>query len=131
MSASASFCRTRCAARFGTTTLTAASADGIPGRARSELQTAVNLELGQSIALAGLFSDGKDRARNGLPLLSKIPVLGYLFGTRSERGLLFDGPGVCTLDLASIPFTGSGRELWPVDPDPANPIAIWDPDASD
>ena len=35
-----------------------------------------------------------------------------------ERGLLFDGPGVCTLDFASIPFTGSGRGLWPVDPEP-------------
>ena len=32
--------------------------------------------------------------------------------------------------FASIPFTGSRRELWPVDPDPANPIAIWEPDAS-
>ena len=52
------------------------------------------------------------------------------FGARWERGLLFDGPGVCTLDFASIPFTGSGRGLWPVDPDPANPVAIWDPDAS-
>ena len=52
------------------------------------------------------------------------------FGARWERGLLFDGPGVCTLDFASIPFTGSGRGLWPVDPDPANPVAIWHPDAS-
>ena len=52
------------------------------------------------------------------------------FGARWERGLLFDGPGVCTLDFASIPFTGSGRGLWPVNPDPANPVAIWDPDAS-
>ena len=43
-----------------------------------------------------------------------------------ERGLLFDGPGACTLDFASIPFTGSGCGLWPVDPNPANPIAIWE-----
>ena len=47
-----------------------------------------------------------------------------------ERGLLFDGPGGCTLDFASIPFTGSGRGLWPVDPAPANPVAIWEPDAA-
>ena len=47
-----------------------------------------------------------------------------------ERGMLFDGPGVCTLDFASLPFTGSGRRLWPVDPDPASPVAIWEPDAS-
>ena len=53
------------------------------------------------------------------------------FGAPWERGLLFDGPGVCTLDFASIPFTGSGRGLWPVDPDPANPIEIWASDAAD
>ena len=52
------------------------------------------------------------------------------FGAGWERGLLFDGPGICTLDFASIPFTGSGRGLWPVDPDPASPIAIWEPDAA-
>ena len=48
-----------------------------------------------------------------------------------ERGLLFDGPGACTLDFASIPFTGSGRGLWPVDPNPANPVAIWEADVAD
>ena len=29
------------------------------------------------------------------------------FGAPWERGLLFDGPGACPLDFASIPFTGS------------------------
>ena len=41
-----------------------------------------------------------------------------------ERGLLFDGPGSCTLDLATIPFTGSGKGLFPVDREPVNPIQV-------
>lgn len=44
-----------------------------------------------------------------------------------NRGMLFDGPGVCTLDFATIPFKGSGQNLWPVDPKPKQPITIWEP----
>ncbi len=47
-----------------------------------------------------------------------------------ERGLLFDGPGVCTLDFANIPFKGSAKGVWPVDPQPQIPIEIWEPDAT-
>jgi microcystin degradation protein MlrC len=42
-----------------------------------------------------------------------------------ERGLLFDGPGVCSMDFASIPFTGSARGLFPVTSEPEHPIEIW------
>ena len=42
-----------------------------------------------------------------------------------DRGLLFDGPGVCSLDFASIPFTGSGRMLFPVTAEPERPVEIW------
>jgi len=66
-------------------TLTAESADGLPGRTLSTLNTVVNLELGQSIALAGLRSDAAGEANVGIPLLSQIPILGYLFGSRSKR----------------------------------------------
>ena len=43
-----------------------------------------------------------------------------------DRGMLFDGPGVCSLDFASLPFTGSGKELFPVNPEPENPLQIWE-----
>lgn len=42
-----------------------------------------------------------------------------------DRGMLFDGPGICTLDFANIPFTKGGRKLWPVDPSPENAIEVW------
>jgi type II secretory pathway component GspD/PulD (secretin) len=35
---------------------------------------------GQTIVLGGLISESKKRSRSGIPFLSKIPVLGYLFG---------------------------------------------------
>lgn len=60
--------------------LNSSSVDGIPGRSVLQVATTVNLELGQSIALAGLFSDDQTDQRTGLPLLSEIPIIGYLFG---------------------------------------------------
>ena len=37
---------------------------------------------GEVIALGGLFSDTKSFGKNGIPLLSQIPVVGGLFGTQ-------------------------------------------------
>jgi pilus assembly protein CpaC len=54
---------------------------GAPGRLTSSLETVVNLELGQSIVLAGLSSHRATRQRSGIPVLSAIPVLGALFGS--------------------------------------------------
>lgn len=65
--------------------LTEPSADGLPGRTVANLETSVNLELGQSIVLAGLVADTQGMSSAGLPGLSQIPVLGYLFGTKTTR----------------------------------------------
>lgn len=58
---------------------------GTPGRVTSQLSTVVNLELGQSIMLAGLVAASQIRNHTGLPVLSQIPILGALFGTHAER----------------------------------------------
>jgi Flp pilus assembly secretin CpaC len=65
--------------------VTSANVDGIPALAKVSLATAVNLELGQSIALAGLFSEDESDDLHGLPLLSEIPILGVFFGSRGLR----------------------------------------------
>jgi pilus assembly protein CpaC len=65
--------------------LTEPSPDGLPGRTVANLETSVNLELGQSIVLAGLVADSQGMTSDGLPGLSQIPVLGYLFGTKTTR----------------------------------------------
>ena len=45
------------------------------------------------------------------------------------RGLLFDGPGVCSMNFAGIPFTGSARGVFPVTSEPEQPIEIWTSEA--
>lgn len=65
--------------------LTDTSADGLPGRSFTSLDTLVNLELGQSIVLAGIHARSSGRGSEGLPLLSQIPVVGHLFGSKTRR----------------------------------------------
>jgi pilus assembly protein CpaC len=65
--------------------LTAAGSAGVPGRLRTQLQTIVNMELGQSIVLGGLVSRSTTETQGGLPGLSQIPILGVLFGTNVRR----------------------------------------------
>lgn len=58
---------------------------GAPGRVTSTLQTVVNLELGQAVVLAGLSSESRQQTKTGVPGLSQIPIVGYLFGSRRSR----------------------------------------------
>lgn len=79
--------------------LTGAGGSGVPGRTITNIDTLVNLELGQSIVLAGFVARSENRARSGFPGLSQIPVLGALFGSHSRRfeeseGLMFVVPSV-------------------------------------
>jgi type II secretory pathway component GspD/PulD (secretin) len=57
---------------------------GVPGRVTSALDTIVNLELGQSMVLAGLTARSERSDKTGLPGLSQIPILGALFGSHSH-----------------------------------------------
>jgi general secretion pathway protein D len=43
----------------------------------------VSVRDGQVIALGGLFLTNKNIARNGIPILSQIPIIGALFGTHT------------------------------------------------
>ncbi len=47
------------------------------------------------------------------------------YGADAGRGLVFDGPGCASLDFARLPFTGERRELYPVNPSPAQPLSLW------
>jgi Flp pilus assembly secretin CpaC len=79
--------------------LTSDGGTGLPGRQLAKLDTVVNLDLGKSLVLAGLNSERELRTNSGLPGLSRIPILGGLFGTRSRlreetKNLLFIVPSV-------------------------------------
>lgn len=50
-----------------------------------KVSTTVSVQDGQVIALGGLFRDAKSFGKNGLPILSRIPILGgLLFGNTSD-----------------------------------------------
>ncbi|WP_293880043.1 type II secretion system secretin GspD [Sphingomonas sp.] len=56
-----------------------------PTIATRRIATTVAVQDGQVLGLGGLFSDAKTLGTNGLPLLSRIPILGALFGNVSDR----------------------------------------------
>jgi pilus assembly protein CpaC len=68
----------------------------VPGRSISRVQTLVHLGLGQSIMLSGLEATTKSTTKEGLPYLSKIPIFGLLFGTRSHTEEQVEGIIVIT-----------------------------------
>ncbi len=63
--------------------LSATAGNPNPDVATRNAKTSVQVASGESIALGGLIRENRLRQSTGLPLLSKIPVLGALFGTQS------------------------------------------------
>jgi general secretion pathway protein D len=47
---------------------------------KTEASTTLVVQDGQSIVIGGLIREDKSKTRSGIPFLSKIPILGYLFG---------------------------------------------------
>jgi pilus assembly protein CpaC len=80
--------------------LTPPAADSrIPSQNLSKLNTNVALKLGQSVVLSGIRTASTRRSTSGIPWLSKIPVLGLLFGSVEKQsedveGALFIVPSV-------------------------------------
>jgi len=52
---------------------------------KSEVSTNMIAQDGQTIVIGGLVTETVDYGRSGIPLLSKIPVLGYLFGQTTDK----------------------------------------------
>lgn len=71
----------------------------LPGRSTSKLSTLVFLKIGESLVLSGIKTQNRRHQIDGLPYLSRIPVLGVLFGTHSNdeedlEGAVFIIPSV-------------------------------------
>jgi len=64
-----------------TTTQSQASSPTISQR---KVETTVAVQGGETVALGGLISDSRTNASDGLPYLSRLPVVGWLFGTKNE-----------------------------------------------
>jgi general secretion pathway protein D len=67
------------------TTVPVTAANPNPNVNSRSAQTSVVVASGESIVLAGLIREDNGHSSTGLPLLSKIPVLGALFGTQSYQ----------------------------------------------
>lgn len=65
-------------------TLTTAGGNSIPIVATSEVETSVLVKDGETLLLGGLIENDKSRTDTGVPLLSRIPLLGALFRSRSD-----------------------------------------------
>jgi len=67
------------------TTVPVTAANPNPNVNSRSAQTSVVVASGESIVLAGLIREDNGNSNTGVPLLSKIPVLGALFGTQSYQ----------------------------------------------
>jgi general secretion pathway protein D len=48
-----------------------------------KVATSVAVQDGETIALGGLITDRKEKGKNGIPILSTLPLIGSLFGTHA------------------------------------------------
>jgi len=58
---------------------------GVPGFLTRETETEFNVQAGDTIVLSGLVDVTTSKSMEGLPWLSRIPVLGKLFGSEGFR----------------------------------------------
>lgn len=63
---------------------TTTSALDSPTIQQRRISSSVAVQSGETIALGGLIRDQQNREREGLPVLSSIPVLGHLFGSTEK-----------------------------------------------
>ncbi len=57
-----------------------------PSFSTRRIATSVSVQDGQMVALGGLFSNSTTKGKSGLPYISRIPVLGALFGNVDNTG---------------------------------------------
>jgi general secretion pathway protein D len=66
-------------------TQTTSSTIDSPTIQKRNANSTVTVKSGETIILAGLIKEEKDNSNQGLPLLSKIPLIGGLFGTQGWK----------------------------------------------
>lgn len=61
------------------------SIDGIPGLLSNRIESHFDLKKSRTIALSGLLKNEWFHNSAGLPWLSQIPILGYLFSSKEYK----------------------------------------------
>jgi pilus assembly protein CpaC len=83
--------------------LTPIQGQDVPGRILTATKTNVHVKIGQSIMLSGFKENTESLNATGIPLLMRIPILGYLF--RSEAGDSTDTENVLFITPTVIEHT--------------------------
>lgn len=83
--------------------LTPIQGQDVPGRILTQTKTNVHVKIGQSIMLSGFKEATEDLNATGIPLLMRIPILGYLF--RSEAASSTDTENVLFITPTVIEHT--------------------------
>jgi general secretion pathway protein D len=92
-----------------------ASTFTVPAFIKTTAKTVLSIKEGQTIAIGGLIRKTKDVSSQGVPFLSKIPVIGFFFGKNkdsSERRelILLLTPHIITDEIQSKTVTDEFRE---------------------
>ena len=96
----------------------AASGGGNPPISTRKAQTVINVGSGETTVLAGLIDTKSGSGTSGLPLLSKIPLIGGLFGSQTYRNnrtelVILITPTVITNSDEAAAFTQELRTKMP------------------
>lgn len=77
---------------------------GVPPKNTRETQTGVIMKNGETIVIGGIYTETDFEGENGVPLLSKIPLLGWLFKKETKTKdktelLIFITPRIKTEEI--------------------------------
>ena len=96
----------------------AVSGGGNPPISTRKAQTTINVGSGETTVLAGLIGTDSSSGTQGVPLLSKIPLIGGLFGSQAYRNkrtelVILITPTVITSAVEAAAFTDELRSKMP------------------
>jgi general secretion pathway protein D len=96
-------------------TVTLGTLPSVPVFDKKTAKTVLSVLEGQSIIIGGLIEDTKIRNKGGVPLLSRIPILGALFGTQDFQNkktelILMMTPHIITDHIQSNAVTKEFRD---------------------
>ena len=83
----------------------------IPALITRRAETEVELRDGQSFAVAGLLNNVSQTDRQAIPILSKLPIIGYLFKSKAARA-----------EQTELMVVITPRLVRPLDPDEVPPL---------
>ena len=94
----------------------------IPNIATRYVKTSVSVPNEGTLVLGGLIKQSQNRSRSGIPILSNIPVLGYLFSTTTKEKIrtelvILIRPVVSWAPPESIQIRERAQEFMNMDPD--------------